>query len=224
MASSSLAVSHPYRQPPSFHVDTSPLPPPRLTGMERRLQDRDAIVLEHVQQRRLARVVEAEEQQLGVLVHESEAGQHIVDCRLCAGVSARLSSRVVVVVHIITSHSPYRDRKEGDMPVDGEEKSGTGRLRTPVDYPHLDCRSVGRRGVLMRGYQGRRSGREFRKPGGSEVARWVSGVGGFGVGRRRRRQVRSRVESPRAQRQQQELKPTKRPDHVSAGVGSPSGA
>lgn len=148
MASSSLAVSHPYRQPPSFHVDTSPLPPPRLTGMERRLQDRDAIVLEHVQQRRLARVVEAEEQQLGVLVHESEAGQHIVDCRLCAGVSARLSSRVVVVVHIITSHSPCRDRKEGDMSVDGKGKSWTGRLRTPVDYPHLDCRSVGRRGCV----------------------------------------------------------------------------
>lgn len=111
--------------------------------MERRLQDRDAIVLEHVQQRRLARVVEAEEQQLGVLVHESEAGQHIVDCRLCAGVSARLSSRVVVVVHIITSHSPYRDGKEGDMSVDGKRAGQDGYVHQLTIHILTVGRSVG---------------------------------------------------------------------------------
>lgn len=45
--------------------------------VERRLKDRDAVVLEHVQQRRLAGVIETEEQQLGVLVQQAQAGEHI---------------------------------------------------------------------------------------------------------------------------------------------------
>lgn len=35
--------------------------------------------LQHVQQRRLARIVETEEQQLGVLVQQAERGEDIVD-------------------------------------------------------------------------------------------------------------------------------------------------
>lgn len=83
-------------------------------------------------------------------------------------------------------------------------------------------RSVG--GVLMR-----RVKRSTKRQRDSE-AWWFRGCamgfgrGGFGVGRRRRRQVRSRLESPRAQWRQQELKPTKRPDHVSAGVDLPASA
>lgn len=37
--------------------------------------------LEHVQQGRLAGVVEAEEQQLGVLVQQAERREDVVDCR-----------------------------------------------------------------------------------------------------------------------------------------------
>lgn len=41
--------------------------------------DRGRTYLQHVQQRRLARVVEAQEQQLGVLVQEAEGGEDVVD-------------------------------------------------------------------------------------------------------------------------------------------------
>ena len=44
-----------------------------------RLQDGDAVVLEHVQQRRLSSVVEAEKEQLSVLVKEPKRGQHVVE-------------------------------------------------------------------------------------------------------------------------------------------------
>jgi hypothetical protein len=48
--------------------------------VQRGLQHGDAVVLQHVQQRRLACVVEAEEQQLGVLVREAQVGQDLPDC------------------------------------------------------------------------------------------------------------------------------------------------
>ncbi len=48
--------------------------------MECRLEDRDAVVLEHVEQRRLAGIVEAQEQQLGVLVEQAERRQEVGDC------------------------------------------------------------------------------------------------------------------------------------------------
>lgn len=37
--------------------------------------------LQHVQQRRLSGIVEAEEQQLGVLVEQAERREDVVDCR-----------------------------------------------------------------------------------------------------------------------------------------------
>lgn len=40
----------------------------------------EATHLQHVQKRRLAGVVQAEEQQLGVLVQQAEGGEDIVDC------------------------------------------------------------------------------------------------------------------------------------------------
>lgn len=48
--------------------------------MQRGLQDRDTIILEHVQQRRLPGIVESEEQEFGVLVEKSKAGQNVVNC------------------------------------------------------------------------------------------------------------------------------------------------
>ena len=36
--------------------------------------------LEHVQQRRLASVIETKEQELGVLVHQAQRGQDVVNC------------------------------------------------------------------------------------------------------------------------------------------------
>lgn len=48
--------------------------------VQRRLEDGDTVVLEHVQQRRLARVVEAEEEQFGMLVREPELGENVPDC------------------------------------------------------------------------------------------------------------------------------------------------
>jgi hypothetical protein len=47
--------------------------------VQRGLQHGDAVVLQHVQQRRLACVVEAQEQQLGVLVREAQVGQDLPD-------------------------------------------------------------------------------------------------------------------------------------------------
>lgn len=46
--------------------------------------------LEHVQQRRLAGVIETEEQQLGVLVQQAQAGEHIPDCQ-----SRHMSAKVL---------------------------------------------------------------------------------------------------------------------------------
>jgi len=40
--------------------------------VQRRLQDSYTIILEHVQQGRLAGIVEAEEEQLGVLVEQAQ--------------------------------------------------------------------------------------------------------------------------------------------------------
>jgi hypothetical protein len=50
-----------------------------LTGMESRLQDGDTVVLQHVEEGRLAGIVKTEEKQLGVLVQESKVGEDIVD-------------------------------------------------------------------------------------------------------------------------------------------------
>lgn len=51
--------------------------------MQGGLQDGDAVVLEHVQQRCLSCIVETEEEELGVLVCEAERGQDFPDCVLC---------------------------------------------------------------------------------------------------------------------------------------------
>lgn len=45
--------------------------------MQRRLQNRDTVILEHVQQGRLAGVVKAQEQELAVLVRQAERGQKV---------------------------------------------------------------------------------------------------------------------------------------------------
>lgn len=47
--------------------------------------------LEHVQKRRLAGIVETEEQQLGVLVQQAEGGEDIVDC-IASPIKARSAS------------------------------------------------------------------------------------------------------------------------------------
>lgn len=47
--------------------------------VQRGLQHGDAVVLQHVQQRRLAGVVEAQEQQLGVLVRQAQVRQDLPD-------------------------------------------------------------------------------------------------------------------------------------------------
>jgi len=47
--------------------------------MQRRLQDRNTVVFQHVQQRRLSGIVETQEQQLGVLVEQAERRQDVVD-------------------------------------------------------------------------------------------------------------------------------------------------
>lgn len=47
--------------------------------MQRRLQDSDTIIFEHVQQRRLAGIVEAKEEQLGVLVEQAQRGENVPD-------------------------------------------------------------------------------------------------------------------------------------------------
>lgn len=43
------------------------------------LQDSDTVVLEHMQQRRLAGIIEAKKQQLRMLVQQPEGGEHIED-------------------------------------------------------------------------------------------------------------------------------------------------
>jgi len=40
--------------------------------MQRRLEDRDTVVLQHVEECRLAGIVEPEEEQLGMLVEQTE--------------------------------------------------------------------------------------------------------------------------------------------------------
>lgn len=49
--------------------------------MQRRLQNRHTVILQHVEQRRLAGIVEAQEQQLGVLVEQAERREDVVDYR-----------------------------------------------------------------------------------------------------------------------------------------------
>lgn len=70
--------------------------------------------LQHVQQRRLSGVVEAEEQQLGVLVEQAERREDVVDCREAPFASASIPG--------------------------GE---GVGGAHTPVDNPHLGRRYEG---------------------------------------------------------------------------------
>jgi hypothetical protein len=48
--------------------------------MQGRLQDRNAVVLEHVEQRRLSGIVKTEEQQLGVLVEQAERREDVENC------------------------------------------------------------------------------------------------------------------------------------------------
>jgi hypothetical protein len=48
--------------------------------VQRRLQDRDTVVLQHVEERRLASIIEAEEKQFGVLVQQAELRQDVIDC------------------------------------------------------------------------------------------------------------------------------------------------
>ena len=47
--------------------------------VQRGLQHGDAVVLQHVEQCRLSGIVEAQEQQLGVLVREAQVGQDLPD-------------------------------------------------------------------------------------------------------------------------------------------------
>lgn len=67
------------------------------------LQDGDAVVLEHVEQRCLAGIVEAEEEEFGVLVCEAQRGQDFPDCALCQYMrvlvcSASISSVLAIMV------------------------------------------------------------------------------------------------------------------------------
>ena len=50
-----------------------------LVRVQRRLVDLDAVLLEHVQQRRLARVVQAQEEDLGGLVVQAQVRQDVKD-------------------------------------------------------------------------------------------------------------------------------------------------
>jgi hypothetical protein len=45
--------------------------------MQRRLENRDAIILQHVQQRRFARVVETKEKHLRMLVRQAQRGEDV---------------------------------------------------------------------------------------------------------------------------------------------------
>ena len=79
--------------------------------MQRRLQDRHAVVLEHVEQRRLAGIVEAQEQQLGVLVEQAERRQDVVDWWAGSKTSAqftRSQRRIVRWTIISTMAVPRR--------------------------------------------------------------------------------------------------------------------
>lgn len=55
----------------------SPRPEIRLTWVECGLQCRKAVVLEHVQQRCLAGIVQTQEQDLGILVCQPQLGKHV---------------------------------------------------------------------------------------------------------------------------------------------------
>lgn len=53
--------------------------PPNTDDPAHAAKRRIATYLQHVQKSRLSRIVEAQEKELGVLVKQSQRGQHIVD-------------------------------------------------------------------------------------------------------------------------------------------------
>lgn len=86
--------------------------------------------LQHVQQRRLARVVQTEEKELGVFVQQTERRKHVPDCAASA--------------HIV-SCCLLASAREVDGAGRGEGRTGG---LTPVDDPH-GCRYLGELGRWM---------------------------------------------------------------------------
>lgn len=80
-----------------------------------RLQDGDTVVLQHVQQRRLAGIVQTEEQELGVLIEKTQRGQDIVNYR---------TRREISKLHLVPRDT-HLDHKQAGTAAQPSHESGS---------------------------------------------------------------------------------------------------
>ena len=117
--------------------------------MQRRLQDRNTVVLEHVEQRRLSGIVETEEQQLGVLVEQAERRQDVVDWKIAVSGFPCSSARTVLPPGALLASQKAATRQSTQSQngvlsrpnmtwtmLIGITNEKTQELHTPVNDPH----------------------------------------------------------------------------------------